>query len=74
MYNDVPMADEINREIDDILVAIDDVNQPMDVALNETPDKITTIYDEARDLVLLMKIDMMTHLGLTITFTDSDGD
>jgi len=74
MYNDLPMADEINREIDEILLAIDAVDQTMDIALNETPDKITTIYEEARDLVLLMKIDMMTHLGLTITFTDSDGD
>ncbi|MCC6617203.1 MAG: imelysin family protein [Anaerolineae bacterium] len=74
MYNGVPMADEINREIDDILVAIEAVQQPMEIVLNETPDKITTIYEEARDLVLLMKIDMMTNLGLTITFTDSDGD
>jgi predicted lipoprotein len=35
---------------------------------------VQTLYDECRDLVIIMKTDMTSQLGVTITFSDADGD
>jgi uncharacterized protein len=74
MYNDLPLADEINREIDDIFATLDSINEPLDAALTAQPDLVQTLYDECRDLVIIMKTDMTSQLGVTITFSDADGD
>jgi predicted lipoprotein len=75
MYNDVPLADAINTEIDHIFATLDTMNDaPLrDLIINDTP-RVQTLYDESRDLVIVMKVDMTSQLGVTITFSDADGD
>ncbi|MCA9906796.1 MAG: imelysin family protein, partial [Anaerolineae bacterium] len=68
------LAETIDSQIDAVLAAIDAVETPMATALEQTPEQITAIYDQARALVTLMKLDLISRLGLTITFSDSDGD
>jgi predicted lipoprotein len=35
---------------------------------------VETLYIELKRLTVLMKVDMASLLGITITFTDNDGD
>lgn len=75
MYNDVPLADAINTEIDHIFATLDTMNDTSlrDLIINDTP-RVQLLYDESRDLVVIMKVDMTSQLGVTITFSDADGD
>lgn len=75
MYNDVPLADAINTEISHIFETLDTLDDaPLrDIILNDTP-RVQTLYEESRDLVIVLKVDMTSQLGITITFSDADGD
>lgn len=73
-YNDILLADAIDQQFDVVLAAIDAVEEPFDSALIHHPEQIERIYEEGRLLIALMKTDMASRLGITITFSDSDGD
>ena len=36
--------------------------------------QVEAAYEELRTLLVLFKVDMVNHLGLTLTFNDNDGD
>lgn len=74
MYNDVPLADAINMEIDHIFATLDAMTEPLDAVLINHPEQVQALYEECRDLVVIMKVDMTSQLGVTITFSDADGD
>lgn len=74
MYDDVPLAEAINTEIDHIFATLDTITTPLnDLIVNNTA-QVQALYDESRDLVVILKVDMTSQLGVTITFSDADGD
>ncbi|MEM6432010.1 MAG: imelysin family protein [Deinococcota bacterium] len=54
--------------------AIDVVDIPLAQAVYEKPAKVEAVYEAVRELVVLTKVDMANQLGITVTFSDSDGD
>lgn len=73
-YDDLPLSEAINRQIDAVLEALAAIDEPLETALITHPELVQQVYDEGRRLVVLMKADMVSQLGITITFSDSDGD
>lgn len=68
------LADDILAQID---VCIDKVNAcGVDYANTITTDKpkADALFLEAKKLLVLMKVDVPSALGVSITYTDSDGD
>ncbi|MEM7738970.1 MAG: imelysin family protein, partial [Deinococcota bacterium] len=54
--------------------AIDVIDISLAQAVYDEPAKVEAVYDAVRDLVVLTKVDMANQLGITVTFSDSDGD
>jgi predicted lipoprotein len=70
----VPLSRFIVGSIDQVSADLDAITFPMrDMILGDyTP--LTQLYDDLRSVYLLIKTDMVNKLGLTITFSDADGD
>ncbi|MFN8563023.1 MAG: imelysin family protein [Anaerolineae bacterium] len=73
-YNDISLSEAINQQFDTLLADLDVIREPLGLALVNNVDEVQRVYDDGRALVVLMKTDMTSRLGITITFNDSDGD
>ncbi|NJK78680.1 MAG: imelysin family protein [Chloroflexaceae bacterium] len=69
-----PLSVRIVEQIDRTIAALEAIEQPLQVAVVEQPEQVTAAYDEARALLVLVKVDMAGALGVTLTFGDTDGD
>lgn len=47
---------------------------PLSQTIENDPETVESCYDELQALVVLLKTDMPSALGVSITFTDNDGD
>ncbi|RFP65719.1 hypothetical protein D0N36_07245 [Hymenobacter lapidiphilus] len=73
-YNGKPLADAISQQFDAVLAAIDAVPGPLTQAVATQPASVNKVYDEFQKLIVLTKTDMPSALGVSITYTDNDGD
>lgn len=46
----------------------------LDAALAQQPATVRTIYDDTKQLTVLLKVEMISRLGVLLTFNDNDGD
>lgn len=68
---DGPLSDMINEQMNvfkDALISLQGAD------LLEESDLIQPVYSEGVKLLALMKVDMAAQMGITITFSDLDGD
>lgn len=70
-YEDGLLSDAINTQMTIFLDSLRNLDQS---TLLEDTDQIQAVYGEGIRLLSLMKVDMAAHLGITITFSDLDGD
>ena len=56
------------------LGAIDSVEGTLRVALEERPEQVRTVYDRLSDLQQTISVDVVSLLGVSVGFTDTDGD
>jgi len=68
------LSARIARQFDTALDALRAIDGPLKVAVLDDPATAEAAYDEMRELVVLLKSEMSAQLGITITFSDSDGD
>jgi len=68
------LSDEIVTEIDQAIAALQDLNDPLSQQIENNNDPVLTAFQELQDVVVLLKADMASALGVTITFQDNDGD
>jgi uncharacterized protein len=73
-YNNGKLSDAIKAQFDAALAAANAVQGPLSVAVTSQPQAVTKVYDELQKLIILTKTDMPAALGVTITYTDNDGD
>ncbi|MBF9252149.1 imelysin family protein [Pontibacter sp. 172403-2] len=73
-YNNGPLSDAIEAQFDAALAAAEAVQEPLSEAVATQPQAVTKVYDELQKLIVLTKTDMPAALGVTITYTDNDGD
>lgn len=68
------LADEIQTQIDESQAALEELNDPLSQQIEENKDPVLTVFEEMQQVVTLIKADMTSILGITITFQDTDGD
>lgn len=73
-YDGAPLSEVVKEQIDKIEVALDAIDAPLQDALDTEQEKVEAVYNETQRLVVLLKTDMMSGLGLLVTFSDNDGD
>ncbi|MEL6308215.1 MAG: imelysin family protein [Chloroflexota bacterium] len=73
-YEDELMSVAINTQIDTIIDNLNLLEQPLQVAVVDDTEMVVTIYDNFVVLLRLVKTDMANQLGITVTFSDNDGD
>ena len=68
------LSDLIMAQLDVCITQVDITPAPLSESVVSQPAQVELLYDEIRDLLALIKVDMANRLGITITFTDNDGD
>jgi uncharacterized protein len=68
------LSEEIKAELDEARTALDTLEDPLSEQIEENNEPVLTAFDELQDLVSLLKADMTSVLGISITYQDNDGD
>lgn len=69
-----PLNEVINAQIERTIAALEALEEPLSVAVETNNDAVIAAYDEARELVRLVKVDMASQLSISLVFSDNDGD
>ena len=73
-YEDQPLSQAILNQFDTTLLALNAIDEPLETAVANNPAQTEAAYDELKKLLVLLKVDMVNHLGIILTFNDNDGD
>ena len=73
-----PLSEEADQRVRDQLAAaiatIDGVEGPLLIAIAERPDQVRTMYDRLDELRQTYATEVVSLLGVSVGFTDTDGD
>ena len=73
-HNGEALEQVILDQFDEIENSLDNLQDPLsDFVVNEQSTALDT-YAELQNLVVLLKVDMMSAFGIEVTYIDSDGD
>ena len=74
----LPLSEETDRRVRDQLyaaiAAIDSVQGTLRSAIVERPDQVRTVYDRLVDVQRTIATEVVSLLGVSVGFTDTDGD
>ena len=68
------LAEQIDSEFDNSISALQGLSDPLSNQIETSKDSVTSAFQELQQLVPLLKADMSSIMGITITFQDNDGD
>lgn len=68
------LAQEINLQFDEVIAMAATLNDPLDVEIENDPQRAVDVFLEIQKLVPLIKSDMASAMGVIITNQDADGD
>lgn len=68
------LAAEINRELDEAVESLESLSDPLHTQIENDNEPVLTAFSELQELVPLLKADMPSMLGITITYQDNDSD
>ena len=68
------LSNEIQNQFDEAQSALGELNDPLSQQIEENNDPVLTTFEEMQQVVTLIKADMTSILGITITYQDNDGD
>lgn len=68
------LKNQINNQIDKTIKAVQDTNASLSTAITKEPQKVETVYNESKELLRLLKVDMANAVNETVNFNVSDGD
>ncbi len=72
--NGIAMADVITTKLKQAETRLKTLNTPMKDAVQSRRTEVLALYDEMQQCVPLLKVDMVSAFGISITYTDNDGD
>ena len=73
-YQGQPLSAAISQQFSVTLAALDAIDLPLTQAVTQDAAGVDTAFAELRQLIALLKSDMASQLGVTLTFSDNDGD
>lgn len=68
------LSDAILQAVEEAQTALALVPDPLSETIASNPAIVQEAYDELQEVVVLLKVDLPSALGISITFTDNDGD
>jgi uncharacterized protein len=71
---DPPLDAAILAQLDAADAAVAAIALPLDQAVTEAPETVDAAFQSVKELFRLMAVDMVTVLGVTLSFSDNDGD
>jgi uncharacterized protein len=73
-YEDGLLSEKIKSQINECKNRLNHIQIPLQKAIEEEPEKVEAFYLSLKQLLVLIQVDMVNNLGVTLTFTDNDGD
>ena len=64
----------MREQLDAAIAAVDGVEGPMKVALHERPQQVNALYEELSTLQTTLATEVVSLLGVSVGFSDTDGD
>jgi predicted lipoprotein len=71
---DADLDAAIVAQLDATEAAVAAITLPLDQAVIDTPEVVNAAFESTKELFRLMAVDMVTVLGVTLGFSDNDGD
>lgn len=68
------LADDILNQIDVCIAKVNDCGADYSVTVSSNKHKADALFLETKKLLVLIKVDLPSALGVSINYTDSDGD
>lgn len=68
------LSEELISEIDQSIDSLQSLNDPLSDQINNDLDPVLSAFEQLQQVVPLLKADMPSVLGVSITFQDNDGD
>ena len=72
--SETSLAANIHAQFARVFEALNRIETPLEAAVVEDPATVAAAYEEMRPLLVFLKTDMAAQLGITVTFSDADGD
>ncbi|HMR67574.1 MAG TPA: imelysin family protein, partial [Anaerolineae bacterium] len=72
--SDQPLSATINAQFEQAVLAVEAISPSLQVAVADDPATVEQAYNEVRALLVLFKVDLANQMGVTVTFSDNDGD
>jgi len=72
--NGVPLAEAILAVFDQAIIQGEVLQDPLSQQILDNPEPVETFYQILQSNVVLLKTDMTSALGVSITYSDNDGD
>lgn len=72
--NGLDLSVVIDNQFDDVISKIDALNSPYATAVVSQKQPVQDVFNSLKILIAYLKVDVANNLGVTITFTDTDGD
>ena len=73
-HSGINLSTKINNQFEEILTALNGLNDPLSDEIQTNKAQADDAYDKLQALVPLLKVDLTSALGVTITYADNDGD
>lgn len=64
----------VEQRLAEALNALDAIEEPLETAVTTQPDTVQALYDAVQALLVATSVDAANQLGITVTFSDADGD
>jgi predicted lipoprotein len=68
------LASQIENDLGTGIGTLEGLNDPLSQQIESNTESVTAAFQDLQQLVSLLKADMSSILGVTITFQDNDGD
>ena len=73
-YDGLPLSAAMNQRFEAALAAAAAIQEPLAIAVVESPAAVADLYESMRQLLILLRADFKSQLNILITFSDLDGD
>jgi len=73
-YGAIPLSKQMTESIYSALDALESVDQSLAKTILEKPERVEQVYSASKNLLIMTGVDMANQLGITVTFSDNDGD
>ena len=68
------LDDDIDTELEEAISDASKLTDPLSQNIEDDNDRVIQVFTSLQEALVLIKVDMTSILGITITFQDNDGD